>query len=191
MNFSSIILFFVSITAAYAYPSSYGYRHGYHHKPVVHYYKCLDTNPLRYNPPGLFDKSQVFYSQISIDHISKIAHISGQVALTPEKTIPLKTVPEQLYQAEKNLKLALSSISAHPTAVSKVTVYIVDYDHYRDLSLVQKMGKTFGEPAVTLVGINQLGLPDLKVAIEATVSLSQSFIDGLKNRKCKGNTLLV
>jgi len=133
----------------------------------------------------------VFYSQISIDRVAKIAHISGQVALTPGKEIPLKTVPHQLAEVEKNLKLALTSISADVgTSVSKVTVYIVDYVHTDHLKLVQEMGKTFGEPAVTLVGISQLGLPDLKVAIEATVSLSQSFLDELKYRKCKGNTLL-
>jgi len=98
MKFSSIILFIFTLVPAYAYPTSYYYKCGYTQKnsvPVI----------FQTNPSGLFEKSRAFIDK-------SIGLFFNQVAVAPEKSIPLKIGQAQISPANHNLKLAFSSLSA-------------------------------------------------------------------------------
>lgn len=153
---------------------------------------CSSERLLKFNPPALFNASELGYSQITIDTFNRVAFISGQTAPPIEQSTPgtTTTVEQQLVSAEQNLRSAIASLDASVDDIAKIVVYIVGYDSTRDIPKVVQLGISLGRPASTLIGVSQLAFPNLLVEIEANVVLSRRYIRMLRFRKCVGNTLL-
>jgi len=148
---------------------------------------------LRHNPSTLFNSAPLGYSQITVDTKSAVAYIAGQTAKKQDGSIEENSdVKEQLKSAEENLKLAMASVGVttelQSTNVMSLTMYIVGYKA-EHLATVTEVGSTFGKPSNTLIGIEALALPTLKVEIEATVALPKTFIEKLKTATCDGNMI--
>ncbi|MDA0982408.1 MAG: RidA family protein [Proteobacteria bacterium] len=97
--------------------------------------------------------------------------ISGMAPIDAQGRVVSDDVVAQTRQVFENLKAALDATSASFADVLKVTVYLTDVNDRVKINPVRK--EYFGEarPASTLIGINQLAIPGMKVEIEAVVGL--------------------
>ena len=97
--------------------------------------------------------------------------ISGMAPIDAQGRVVSDDAVAQTRQVFDNLKAALDATSASFADVLKVTVYLTDVNDRVKINPVRK--EYFGEarPASTLIGINQLAIPGMKVEIEAVVGL--------------------
>jgi reactive intermediate/imine deaminase len=80
-------------------------------------------------------------------------------------------VAEQTRQVFRNMKLVLDATGASFADVLKVTVYLLDVNDRSKINPVRKEFFGNARPASTLIGINELAIPGMKVEIEAVVGL--------------------
>ena len=115
-----------------------------------------------YAPPGP-------YSQVV--RVGELAFVSGQVGADKENVLVGPGVAEQAGQAVANIRTALESVGLGLEHVVKVNIYV---PYAEDLDeLVPYMDDAFGKffdgglPASTLVMIDRLFDPALRIEIEA------------------------
>ncbi|HEX5327987.1 MAG TPA: RidA family protein [Acetobacteraceae bacterium] len=96
--------------------------------------------------------------------------VSGTVGMAADGSIP-DEVEEQFELALKNLDACLKAVGAGPENVVKVTVYLTDVDDRELINPARQ--RYFGphRPASTLIGVDELALPELEVEIEAQAVL--------------------
>ena len=77
----------------------------------------------------------------------------------------------QTRQIFENMKAILDAAGASFADILRVTVYLTDIDDRAAINPVRQ--EYFGEtrPASTLIGVNELAIPGMKVEIEAIVGL--------------------
>jgi 2-iminobutanoate/2-iminopropanoate deaminase len=80
-------------------------------------------------------------------------------------------VAAQTRQVFRNMKLVLDAAGASFADILKVTVYLLDVDDRAKINPVRKEFFGAARPASTLIGVNQLAIPGMKVEIEAVVGL--------------------
>jgi 2-iminobutanoate/2-iminopropanoate deaminase len=80
-------------------------------------------------------------------------------------------VAAQTRQVFKNMKLVLDAAGASFADILKVTVYLLDVNDRSKINPVRKEFFGNARPASTLIGINQLAIPGMKVEIEAVAGL--------------------
>jgi reactive intermediate/imine deaminase len=80
-------------------------------------------------------------------------------------------VAAQARQVFMNMKLVLDAAGASFADVLKVTVYLLDVNDRTRINPVRK--EFFGDarPASTLIGVNELAIPGMKIEIEAVAGL--------------------
>eukprot|EP00171_Calliarthron_tuberculosum_P007685 IDg7685t1 len=174
MNFLIVALFATAITISAA--SNYGITG-----------RCGSKTPLRFNPTTLFPTRNLGYSQISLDRHTGIATIAGQTAIQENGTVLGDSVAEQFNSVANNVKLALSAIGAPTFSVTNMLITIVDFNNTEHLSLVVAIGKKFGNPPNTLIGVSRLAFPSLLVEVEASTSISREFDNFVSFCKCDGH----
>jgi reactive intermediate/imine deaminase len=81
-------------------------------------------------------------------------------------------VAAQARQVFKNMKLVLDAAGAGFADILKVTVYLLDVNDRAKINPVRKEFFGAARPASTLIGVNELAIPGMKVEIEAVVGLS-------------------
>jgi len=97
--------------------------------------------------------------------------VSGVAPLDKELRLVSDDVVEQTRKVFLNMKEILDAAGATFADVLKVTVYLTDV---RDRARINPIRKEFfgaARPASTLIGINELVVPGMKVEIEAVVGL--------------------
>ena len=82
-------------------------------------------------------------------------------------------VAEQTRQVFRNMKLVLDAAGASFADILKVTVYLLDVNDRTKINPVRKEYFGNARPASTLIGINELAIPGMKVEIEAVVGLKR------------------
>ena len=90
---------------------------------------------------------------------------------TSGKVVGGDDVAAQTRQVFKNMKLVLDAAGASFADILKVTVYLLDVNDRSKINPVRKEFFGAARPASTLIGINQLAIPGMKVEIEAVVGL--------------------
>jgi reactive intermediate/imine deaminase len=83
-------------------------------------------------------------------------------------------VAAQTRQVFRNMKLVLDAAGASFADILKVTVYLLDVDDRAKINPVRKEFFAAARPASTLIGVNQLAIPGMKVEIEAVVGLKRA-----------------
>ena len=82
-------------------------------------------------------------------------------------------VAAQARQVFKNMKLVLDAAGASFADILKVTVYLLDVNDRSKINPVRKEYFGAARPASTLIGVNELAIPGMKVEIEAVVGLKR------------------
>ena len=81
-------------------------------------------------------------------------------------------VVEQTRQVFRNMKLILEAAGASFGDVLKVTVFMLDVNDRAKINPVRKEFFGAARPASTLIGVNELAIPGMKVEIEAVAGLN-------------------
>ncbi|GLA50749.1 hypothetical protein CBS147343_8724 [Aspergillus niger] len=118
--------------------------------------------------------TSAYYAPGVVSSASKYLHVSGQPG-TIEGTAPAD-YNSQIHLALVNLHRVLAATGVTPRDVVKLTLYIVNYDPNNRLHTRPLQTWLAGhKPAITLVPVPQLAVPDWKFEIEATVAVPDSI----------------
>lgn len=98
-------------------------------------------------------------------------YISGIPPLDAAGRIVSDDPAAQTRQVFENMKLILDAAGATFADVLKVTVYLTDVNDRTKINPVRQAYFGAARPASTLIGVNQLAIPGMKVEIEAVVGL--------------------
>lgn len=98
--------------------------------------------------------------------------VSG-VAPTDEKSrlVGEENVVTQARQVFQNMKKILEAAGTGFDRVLKVTVYLTDVADRTKINPVRQEFFGASKPASTLIGVNELAIPGMKVEVEAVVAL--------------------
>jgi len=89
------------------------------------------------------------------------------------KLVGGEDVAAQARQVFRNMKLVLDAAGAGFADILKVTVYLLDVNDRAKINPVRKEFFGAARPASTLIGVNELAIPGMKVEIEAVVGLKR------------------
>lgn len=87
------------------------------------------------------------------------------------KVVGGEDVSAQTRQVFLNMKRVLDAAGASFADILKVTVYLLDVNDRAKINPVRKEFFGAARPASTLIGVNELAIPGMKVEIEAVVGL--------------------
>jgi len=124
------------------------------------------------NPKGLYDPRPNGYSHVVVaDAPARIIYIAGQGGENVEGELS-EDFSEQVSQALRNLRTALTAAGAMHSEVTKVTALIVDHSEARLAIFSHGLRAMWGDhpaPACTLIPVPRLALDGMLFEIEATV----------------------
>lgn len=103
-----------------------------------------------------------------------ILFISGIPPLDVKGRVVSDDPAAQARQVFENMKLVLDAAGATFADVLKVTVYLTDVNDRTKINPVRQAYFGAARPASTLIGINELAIPGMKVEIEAVVGLRRA-----------------
>ncbi len=123
-------------------------------------------------PPDLFASEKLGFTQVVTSPPGKLVFVSGQTAWNEKMEVEGgDDLQEQTGHALENLRRALAAAGAGPADLTSLRLYIVDYTP-EDMRAIGRPLAAFLEgvkpPAQTLLGVQALALPDLRIEIEAT-----------------------
>ncbi len=122
-------------------------------------------------PPELFESQRFGYTQVVTSPPGKQVFVAGQTAMDKDFKIAGSDLGEQAEAALANLGHALRAAGAAPGDVTSLRIYVVDYKPEYAGEVGPPLLRFFdGAPpsAQTLIGVQALGLPGLRIEIEAT-----------------------
>jgi len=99
-------------------------------------------------------------------------YISGVAALDAKgELVGGDDVAAQARKTLENMDLILKAAGASFADVLKVTVYLTDVNDRQAINPVRKVFFGDARPASTLIGVNELAIPGMKIEIEAVAGL--------------------
>jgi len=111
-----------------------------------------------------------FYSQgIEIREAGRLVFVSGQVGMTAEGQI-LDGIEAQAAQAVANLNAVLDEAGLSPADLAKLTIYLTDPADVEPFMGAAGASLPQPPPATTLLVVNGLASPELRVEIEAVAA---------------------
>ena len=127
------------------------------------------------NPDELYDGSPFGMSQAVVDSASGLVFVSGQVDWGLNYHVTQDTVPGQLKNALKNLRIALEAANAEIETLLQVRLYIRgELEDHMD-ALVPIFAEFLGDsrPAVTGIGVASLASKATLVEVEAVARIKE------------------
>jgi enamine deaminase RidA (YjgF/YER057c/UK114 family) len=128
------------------------------------------------NPETLTSTFNTFLSQVVVVSPSKLAFISGQVAVNEQgEFVGGDDYGLQAFQVFKNIKLAIEAAGAGPEHIVQMKIHVVG--HRPELvEVIFKSGfDVFGSEwpltASTYLGVQSLGLPEWLIEVDVIVAL--------------------
>jgi enamine deaminase RidA (YjgF/YER057c/UK114 family) len=119
--------------------------------------------------PWEWSKAFGFSQAVQVSSGTRVLFCAGQTASGPDGAPPTTTdMAEQVTMAFANLRAVLEAADMSMADVARLTVYTTDVD-----ALLASYGSATEAtapnlPAMTLIGVNRLAFPEIKVEIEAT-----------------------
>ena len=115
------------------------------------------------------------FAQVTVATGSKFVFTSGQVAVDGDGKL-VGDGPDyraQGYQAARNVYAALAAAGAEPSAIARLTIYVVDSSDANLEELYAGLGEAASEvgarsTATTLIGVASLSVRGAAVELEAT-----------------------
>lgn len=128
------------------------------------------------NPEGLPDWSDMFSQVVTVEAAGlKTIFVSGQVAATATgDAISQPGLQEQTEASLRNLGLALASANATCKDVTRLTIFVVDYEYSKAAVIKGVMARYFDPgrmPALSLIGVSALAKPEFEIEVEAVAHI--------------------
>jgi enamine deaminase RidA (YjgF/YER057c/UK114 family) len=121
--------------------------------------------------PWEWSKAFGFSQAVNLAGTERVLLCSGQTAIGDDGSPPTTSdMGEQVNAALEHLAKVLGEAGMSMSDVVKLTVYTTDVDEL--LAAYESATEVLGSnlPAMTLIGVNRLAYPELKVEIEATAA---------------------
>jgi enamine deaminase RidA (YjgF/YER057c/UK114 family) len=119
--------------------------------------------------PWEWSKGLGFSQAVRIAGAQQVLLCSGQTAIGADGSPPTTDdMAEQIRAAFANLTTVLEEGGMRMADVVKLIVYTTDVDAFRSHRSVALQALGSNLPAMTLVGVARLAMPELKIEIEAT-----------------------
>lgn len=120
--------------------------------------------------------TEVAFSQaikVNKADFKSLIFISGQASIDEKGNVVGKgDIKAQTRQTLENLKSVLNQLGAGMDDVVKVTVFVTNMSHFKEIHEVRReFFKKGNYPASTIVEINRLANDDLMIEIEATAAI--------------------
>lgn len=123
-------------------------------------------------PSELFASQPLGFTQVVTSPPGKLVFCSGQVAWDKDlKLVGGDDLAAQGAKAVENLGHALAAAGATPADLTSLRIYIANYEPEDIAVLGPVLGpflKGAPAPAQTLIGVQSLAVPGLRIEIEAT-----------------------
>ncbi|KAL2209584.1 putative flavin-containing amine oxidase [Sarocladium strictum] len=121
----------------------------------------------------LENTSGAYFAPGTLSPATRTLQISGQVGTTKDGTVP-SDYESQIHLALLNLRKILIAAGARVENITKLTVYVVNYDAANRLHTrhIQKFLRGH-RPAMTLVPVDKLAMPQWLFEIDATVAVPE------------------
>lgn len=101
-----------------------------------------------------------------------LLYISGVVGMDKDGAIVGRDdITKQAEQVYKNIKTILNHAGLGYEDLLKITTYLTSISERSKVDLVRRAAFGSTKPASTLIGINELADPDLKIEVEAVAAL--------------------
>ena len=127
-------------------------------------------------PPELFASEKLGFTQVVTAAPGKLVFVSGQTALDAGfQVIGGDDLTAQAEQALCNLGHALGAAGAQPSDLTSLRIYIAGFGPESMKAIGRPLARFFdGAPpcAQTLLGVQTLAMPELKIEVEATAVVS-------------------
>jgi enamine deaminase RidA (YjgF/YER057c/UK114 family) len=127
----------------------------------------------RINPEGM-SKPQGYSQVVTAANVARWVIVSGQGGIGADGKVP-EDVGEQTRLMFDKIRAALAAAGASPRDVVSMTVYIVDLGRTNPAPVFQGIRDFFpadGKPTSTVVGVQGLAVPGMKVEIEVTAAVA-------------------
>ena len=117
------------------------------------------------------------YRQVAVATGTTLVFLAGQVARTADGEVVGDDLATQVQQALHNVAIAVEAAGGTFEDIAKLTIYVVDWKPEKMAALgegAQRAAAALGiDPvkAVTLIGVDALGEPDLLVEVDAIAVL--------------------
>lgn len=124
------------------------------------------------NPVGLPDWSSSFSQVVSVDQVSRLIFISGQVGYDAQnRPIAVGDLSAQAIKAFENLRAALAAAGAGPQDVVHLNIYVVNYQPGFSTSAVREAFRQVFDaaplPTATWLGVQSLALAEMLIEVDA------------------------
>ncbi|MGI0117499.1 RidA family protein [Zooshikella sp. RANM57] len=133
-------------------------------------------NIQKINPNTLYDGSPFGLSQATIDTLSGLVFVSGQVDWDTDYELKNSTIEAQAENALKNLSVVLSAANASVENILQLRVYIRGElsEHMDNVVpiITQYLGTS--RPALTGIGVASLASPGTLIEIEAVARVKNA-----------------
>jgi len=127
-------------------------------------------------PEEVFASQKFGYTQVVTSPPGKLIFLSGQVALDKNfQLVGKDDIGAQAGQALSNLGASLEAAGARPSDVTSLRIYVAQYQPADAAAVGPLLEKFFAGsplPAQTLLGVQTLAMPDLRIEIEAMAVVS-------------------
>ena len=126
-------------------------------------------------PPEVFASTPLGFTQVVTSPPGELVFVSGQVAF--DESLKVVGGPEPAGQAVKaleNLGHSLEAAGATPADVAFLRIYVAGYEPSHAGAIGRAVSAFFGEtppPAQTLLGVQALATPELRIELEALAVL--------------------
>ena len=126
-------------------------------------------------PAGVFASTRFGFSQVVTSPPGELVFVSGQVAWDENLEVVGGSEPAgQAVKALENLGQAVRAAGAAPADVAFLRIYVAGYEASQAGAIGKAVASFFGDappPAQTLLGVQALAVPDLRIEIEALAVL--------------------
>lgn len=121
--------------------------------------------------PWLWQEQYGYSQAVEVSGGQQILYCAGQTSIGPEgKALHKDDMRAQIQLALENLEEVLTLGGYNWSNVVRLTIYTTDLDRFIGQygELMAQLGTVVPKPAITLLGITRLALPELLLEIEAT-----------------------
>lgn len=123
----------------------------------------------RFNPQGVAPPLSNYSHGVVIPDGMKQLHVSGQIGITPDGTIP-DDVGEQARWCFANILAILAAEGMSADNLVSLTTYVVGEDNLAAVRQARQQALGDAAPASTLVFVTALATPTLKVEVQAVAA---------------------
>lgn len=122
------------------------------------------------NPDTMPDAGRMGYTQVTTSPPGELIFMSGQVAWQRDGTPVPEGLAAQAEIAIENVRKGLAAAGAGPEHVTAMRIYVVGLTAENSADAARPLAGFFGGPApcVTMIGVESLAMPDLRIEIEVT-----------------------